>query len=893
MRRNLYLVDGSAVLYRSHFAFSRNPLVTSTGLPTSAVFGLAGFLARLFRERKPDHLLLALDTPTPTFRHRLYPAYKANRQKMPEDLVQQLPLIDELLEALSVTVLRMPGFEADDLIASATRRFRKEGLEVFIVSGDKDLCQLVGEEVTVLAPGKDQFAQVLDAAAVEQKFGVPPDRLLDWLALVGDASDNVPGVPGIGPKKATALLSRFPSIEELYAHLEELSPADRQRLENHREGLALSQRLIALDEDVPLPCALADLAVRPPEVPRLRELYDRLEFRQLRAELGEETLPPRPAGNYHLIGDRAEAERIFALLRQSAVVAVDTETTSLNPLEAELLGVSFSVAEGEAFFLPWRTAGVWFGTEELRRHLSELFARPGTVFGGQNLKYDLHILRGAGVVPPAVGFDTLLAAGLLNPTLAQKNLDALALHYLGLRKIPTSRLLSGGRTSMAEVPLPELAEYACEDADVTLRLHRLFDVELERRGLSTLYREAELPLVPVLVAMEAEGVAIDSGRLAVLAEEFSRRLGTLETEVHALAGEEFNLNSPRQLSTILFDKLSIHKLLGKRVRKTSTGYSTDVQALAAFAEHPLVGAILDYRSLAKLKHGYVDTLPALVSSRTGRVHTSFNQAVTATGRLSSSDPNLQNIPIRTAEGRRIRDCFVPSRPGEVLLSADYSQIELRVLAHLSGDTRLIQTLRRGDDIHAATAAAIFGVPLAEVKAEQRGRAKTINFGIIYGMGPQRLAREQGISLDEAKSFIAQYFATYPGISAFFEAVLSIARSEQAVRTMLGRIRPLPEINAKNPQIRQNAERMAINTPIQGSAADLIKLAMIALHRRLTGVGSRARLLLQVHDELLLSVPEDEVAVTSTLVREVMEHAAELAVPLLVEVGVGRTWLEAH
>ncbi len=904
--KRLFLIDGSALAYRSYFGFIRQPLYTSSGMNTSAVYGFVTALFRLLDTESPELIAVAFDSPEPTFRHKEYEPYKATREKMPDEMSDQIPLIFKAVEAMRIPMLTLPGYEADDIIGTLAKRAEKAGFECYIYTGDKDFMQIVSDRVKIYnAFKKGGEPEVLGPAEVEAKFGAPPEKVVDVLALMGDSSDNVPGAPGVGEKTAVKLIQEYGSLEAVLEAAPNIkSKRVREGLLKGKELVELSKRLVTIDTNAPVDASIEDLHRQEPDHRALLELFKQLEFDSLveRVRGGA----ARDEKRYVLVDDEKKRRHLVRLLKEADSFVFDIETTSLNPLEADIVGMSFAVREGEAFYIPTglktEMQGSLFPAEEapafsdVLKPLAPLLEDPKKPKGGQNVKYDMLVLRRCGVDVKGVAFDTMVASYLVDPSLRQHNLDFLSLRYLDIKKIPTEELIGKGKNqiSMADAPVEKVCEYACEDADMTLRLKGVLEPQLDEMGMRKLYEEVEIPLITVLAKMEETGIRLDKSILAEMSEELGAQLQELETRIHALAGEEFNINSPKQLGEVLFEKLELHKELGlKRVKKTKTGYSTDVSVLEQMAGHPLVDAVLEYRSLSKLKSTYVDALPQLVSPRTGRLHTSFNQTVTATGRLSSSDPNLQNIPVRTELGRRIRAAFVPQDDDHLLLSADYSQIELRVLAHLSRDEGLVDTFLQGEDVHRRTAALIFGLPPEEVQPDLRDRAKAINFGVIYGMGPQRLARETGISLQEAKDFIAAYFEKYPGIKKFTEEMVEQARRDGYVTTLLGRRRNLPEIHSSNRGLQVAAERMAVNTPIQGSAADIIKVAMVNLDRRLEKEKAPARLLLQVHDELVLETPQSEADAMAALVKEEMENAVELVIPLKVDVAFGRNWLEAH
>jgi DNA polymerase-1 len=894
----LFLIDGSALAYRSYFAFIRNPLINSKGENTSAVFGYTRTLLDLLTQEKPEYIAVAFDTPDPTFRHERFVDYKATRQKMPDELSAQWPRLKEITEALGVTLIETPGFEADDVMGTLAKQAERGGLDTYLVTADKDLMQLVSPHVKIYSLRKvDNQQEILDRAGVQLKFGVPPERVIDVLALMGDSSDNIPGIRGIGEKTAVKLIQEYGDLEAVLAKAAEIKPKGvADKILANVEMARLSQELATIHTDVPLPCSPTDLAPRPRDAARLTTLFQDLEFGSLVKQVADHGQADHQG--YQLMRSRAQFDALCDTLATLARFAIDTETTDLNPLKAELLCVSVAWAPGEAYCVPLQfpEQGQADDHRYVLNRLKPILENPAVFKCGQNIKYDILVLSRHGIELQGVEFDTMVASYVVNPSGRQHNLDALALEHLHIKKIPITDLIGSGKgqRNMREVPLEDMARYACEDADVTWRLRDLLVAKLTETATWDLFQRVEIPLITVLKEMEQAGVCLDVPLLRHMSQEMDRQLLTLTQEIYDLAGERFNINSTQQLGRLLFEKLEIQKAQGiKRVRRTKTGYSTDVAALEQFKDHPLVGKMLEYRQLAKLKSTYVDALPQLVNPQTGRVHTSYNQTVAATGRLSSSDPNLQNIPARTELGREIRKAFIAGSDDRCLLSADYSQIELRILAHLSQDMTLIESFRLGEDVHRRTAAKIFGVPSEQVTPVQRARAKTINFGVIYGMGPMRLAREIDISLEEAKRFIEAYFATYPGVHRYTVESVDKARERGYATTLLGRRRYLPELFSDNQGMRVAAEYMAVNTPVQGSSADLIKMAMINIRNRLRRERLKAQMLLQVHDELVFEVPSAELDAVKPLVVEEMERAVQLDVPVKADVGAGRNWFEAH
>jgi len=887
MPGTIYLVDGTALAYRSHFAFIRNPLVNSKGQDTSASFGYVSALLRLIRQDKPEYMAVAFDRPEPTFRKEKFAEYKATREKAPREMVAQFPVIKEMTEALGVPVLELAGYEADDLIGTAARIAEERGLKVRIVSGDKDMMQLVDDKTVIYDISKRDGPELIDAKGVEEKFGVPPEKVVDVLGLMGDSSDNVPGVPLVGPKKAAQMIQKHGSLERVL----EMAPAEKksktqENLIEYADQARLSKELVTIDTHAPMKLDIERLHPERQDTETLFRIFDELEFNSLRDEFAGDTAQPAETAGYELVTEK-ELDGVAKSIRKAGFVVYDTETTSLDPYSAEIVGIAFSWKAHEAVYVPWSDA--------VAKKVTPLLEDPKLPKGGQNMKYDAQVLRTHGIELRNFAFDTMVASYLLEPGRGNHNLDTMSLRHLGVRKTTTEELIGKGKNqiTMAEVDVETVAEYAAEDADCTFRLVEYFKPQLEEQELMKLFTEVEMPLVPVLLDMERAGVALDAPYLKKMSKELEKIAERLVGEIHELAGEEFNVKSPKQLGPILFEKLEIQKGNRKKPRKTKTGaYSTDAQTLEAYAEHPIVAKLLEYREVTKLKSTYVDALPLMVHPSDHRIHSSFNQTVAATGRLSSQDPNLQNIPVRTELGRRIRRAFVAAE-GCKLLSADYSQIELRLMAHLSGDPGLIDVYARGGDVHAETAARMFDVPLEKVTREQRNSAKAINFGILYGMGPQRLSRDLKISMDEGRAFLEAYFREFPKVPEFQKQAVEKAREDGYVMTLLGRRRAIPEVHSGDPGIRAQAENMAKNTPVQGTAADLIKVAMIRIHERLAKEKLKARMILQVHDELVFEAPVDEVDRVGSLVRSEMEGALELRVPLVAEVGVGDNWLEAH
>jgi DNA polymerase-1 len=900
----LFLLDGTALAYRAHFAMARSGLTTTDGRPTGATYGFTMTLRRILEKEKPERIAVAFDPPGPTFRHAQFAEYKATRERMPEDLVSQLDDMREVVRAHGIPIFERPGFEADDVIGTLAKQAEARGDDVMLVTGDKDLMQLISDKVLLYNVFKPKVELVIEGfEAVEAKFGTTPDHVIDVLAIMGDSSDNIPGVKGIGEKGAAKLIHQFGTVEGVLAHLDEVKGKAREYIERDREQLLMSLDLVKIRTDVELDPGLECVEAPDPDQDALLALFHRLDFRSLASKVaaGSEKKPELER-DYQTVRSEAEFEAMERELRSAGSFAWDTETTSLKALQADLVGISFSASEGRAFYVPANLDPPLFGgTHGLLERLRGLLTDPQLKRWGQNYKYDDLVMRGQGLEVAPPDFDTLIASFCAVGSARRHNLDELALTYFDLHKIPTSQLLGTGKkqVTMDTLPVEQVSEYACEDADVTFRLREVLEKELEDAGTTALFTDLELPLVPVLCAMEERGIRLDAKLLVGYAEVLQKDIDKLVYDVQGLAGENVNVNSPKAIGEVFFEKLRIQDQAGvKRPKRTKTGWATDHQTLTEkYGEVEIVQKLLEYRELAKLKSTYVDALPTFVNPKTGRIHCHFSQTSAATGRLASSDPNLQNIPVRTERGRKLRQAFVPRQPDEhgkwVLLAADYSQVELRIMAHFSKDAGMVSAFAEGRDIHASTAAIVFGVEEEDVDRELRSRAKAINFGLLYGMGPGRLARETGLSVPEAREFIERYFDSFPNVRTWIDHTLEEARERGYVETLAGRRRRTPDINSENSRIRSAAENAAVNSPIQGSAADIIKRAMINLEQELSSSDLSALMLLQVHDELVLEVPESEVERTVELVRGCMEGAAQLRVPLAVDFGWGANWLEAH
>lgn len=886
----LYLIDGSAYVYRAYHAV--RGLTNSKGMATNAVFGFTRMLIKLMQERAPQYVVMFFDAKGPTFRHEMYTAYKANRPPMPDDLAAQLPYIKKVTSGFNIPVIEMAGFEADDLIGTYARMAEASGFSVTMVTGDKDFVQLVTDKATIWDPMKDK---IIDKAGVLSEFNLQPSQIIDMMGFSGDSADNVPGVPGIGPKTALKLVQTYGNMDALYEQIDSLSSKkQREKLLDHKDQAFLSRKLVTIDTHAPVDFDPDNCQAEPPDEAVLGTLFQELEFRELQQTFQKSE--PQPPAEYQVILTQEELAGLIQRLEKCSRFAIDTETTSKNPMDAVMVGVSVALQPHEAFYIP--CGHRYMGAPEQLKltyvldQLQPILENENIEKIGQNIKYDWTVFRRHGADLRGVAFDTMLASYLLNPSKRAHNLDQIALDFLGHKNITYSDVAGKGKKAVTfdQVTLDQAVPYACEDADITLRAYEVLQPQLEALDLTGLMEQVEMPLVEVLMEMEMTGICIDLDKLHDLSKSFDSQLHQLKEEIYALAGEVFNIQSSQQLGRILFEKLQLPVI--KKTKK-KTGFSTDVEVLTKLADqHELPAFILRHRSLAKLKSTYVDALLDQVDEETGRIHTSFNQTVAATGRLSSSDPNMQNIPIRTEEGREIRKAFIP-QPGWTLLAADYSQIELRLLAHYAEDVILIESFLQDEDIHRRTASEVFQVPSDSVSDELRRQAKAINFGIMYGMSAYGLSRELGISPKMAQAYIDAYFERYNGVKQYMETAIEQARETQRTATLLGRLRLLPDIASRNANVRQFAERTAINTPIQGTAADLIKVAMIEMEKALRTRGLQTKMLLSVHDEIVFEVPQAELETITSLAPQVMEGVWELKVPLKVNVAWGRNWSEAH
>lgn len=888
--KTFYIIDGTAYIYRAYHAI--RDLRSSYGFPTNAIFGFTRTILKLVEDRKPLNAVMLFDTKGPNFRHEIYPEYKANRPPAPEDLVMQIPKIKEISSCLGFPILEMPGYEADDLAGTIARRAEENGFSVVLVTGDKDFVQLVTDKTTIWDPMKEE---TIDLASVREKFGIEPDLIIEAMGLAGDTSDNIPGVPGIGMKTALNLVKEFGTIESIYDKIDKVSgKKTKDGLLNNREKAFLSKRLVTIDKYAPVAPDIEDFVMSEPRKNNLADIFKELEFRQLYQSFHSASVSEKT--EWVLINDEKHLQDIVDAITEKKSFAIDTETTSTNPMVAGLVGISIGFSDDRAYYIPcghdYDGAPPQIQTEAIKRILSPVLTDNSIIKTGQNIKYDLIVLERHGFEVSGPIFDTMVAAYLLNPDSRSHGLDQLSLDYLNHKNITFEEVAGKGKNQVlfSKVPLDKAVPYACEDAWATFMLMQKLEPLLEKEELIILFNNIEMSLLPVLKEMEKTGITIDRGRLRVLETEMGDELEEIEKKIYEMAGSEFNIKSSQQLGEILFEKL---KLPVQKKTAKKTGFSTDADVLEILSEfHELPRLVLRHRTLSKLKSTYITALLEIMHPETGRVHTSFNQTAAATGRLSSSEPNLQNIPIRGEDGKKIREAFIPC-DGWTLISADYSQIELRMLAHLSGDEILINSFIKDEDIHTRTAEEVFQIFPEMITEDLRRQAKAINFGIIYGMGAFKLSRELGISQKMAQTYIDHYFARYKGVREFIDSNTELARKTGRIRTISGRIRKFPEISSSNKNIRMMAERAAINTIIQGSAADLIKIAMINMDKMLKDKSLKTRMLLTVHDELLFETPSEEVSTVTKLVAEVMESVFDLKVPLKVNVKTGKNWAEAH
>lgn len=881
----LYIIDASGYIYRSYFAI-RN-LTNTKGESTNALYGFIRSVLKLINDFHPTHLVSVFDGPRNIIRRtEIYADYKIHRKEMPGDLLHQIHWAQKFCALIGIPLLSIPEVEADDTMGSIAQWAANQGSTVYLCTSDKDMCQLVHDTIFCLNTHKDNL--LVDADEVKKIFGVTPQQMVDYLAITGDASDNVPGLPGFGPKTAADLLQAFGSLDYILDHPEEVPGKKKQEtIIEQREQALLSRQLITINCSVPIPEDSSFYELKPQPTGPLKEFYAEMNFSSLIRELGSSSSESREEVTYQLIDDEKSLDELVAHLSTFSEICIDTETTNIQPIQAKLVGIGLGVEPKNAWYIPVNGK---IGLEQVLKKLKPLLKNPLIGFYGHNIKYDYHVLVNHGIKISTICFDTLVASYLLNAQSKQHSLDHLSLELFNKIKTPIQDLIGKGKNQlcMSDVPIDKVSAYCCEDVDYTIRLKNHLAPKLDERGLKTLFTDLELPLLLVLADMERTGIFVDRALLKQISKKIGLELTTLEHQIYELAGEEFNINSPKQLSHILFDKMGI-----KPPKKTATGLSTNADVLESLkSQHPLAGKILEYRTLEKLRSTYIDSLPEDVNPETGRIHCTFNQSVAATGRLSCQNPNLQNIPVRTEPGKSIREAFRPEKEGWSYLSADYSQIELRLLAHLSDDPTLINAFNNNEDIHRYTASLILDIPLEEVTSEQRHQAKAINFGIVYGQQAFGLAQELGIESKVAAAFIEAYFARYPKVKSFLTTCKEIAhQTGKAVVPYSGRERPLPEINSKNGMIRSAAERLAVNTPLQGMSADLIKIAMLQIHKELIDQNIPAKMILQIHDELLFELPDSEIPAVEKLVKKTMEGVMQLKVPLIVDIHVGKNWKE--
>lgn len=888
MKNHIILIDGSAFIYRAYYAIKH--LSNTHGQPTNAIYGFITMLDKLLATEDPAYIAVCFDRKEPTFRHKKYPAYKAQRKPTPEDLIAQMPHIKDVVRAYNIPVIEMAGYEADDLLATYATKAVAAGLDVAIATGDKDIFQIVSDHIRILSVHKEGF--VYNTETIKEKFdGLGPDKIVDLLALMGDASDNIPGVPGVGEKTAIKLLTQFGSIEGIYENIDTQKGALQKKLIEHKHLAELSKELVTLECNVPIEFSLDALKRQEKNNAALKEIFTRFEFKKMLASLDVwHATPVTHARSYMLIDTEDKLRELITNMGAINACAIDTETTGPNAHTASLLGISISYKPHEAYYIPWIMHAEQqriVSQDKIHTLLKPLLENAAIKKYGQNIKYDLIVLLRHGFTVTNIAFDTMIASYILSPNKSNHNLDDISLQHLGIRKIHYADLVGTGKNqqTLDRVSIDRVTEYACEDADCVLQLVPIFEGLLAEHKGTSLFYAVEMPLVSVLATMEMNGVSIDQLLLKQLSSAAGKELEILEQTIYQEAGEPFNINSPKQVGGILFDKLQLPS-----VKKTKTGYSTDVTVLAALAHrHRLPKLLLEYREITKLKSTYLDALPEIVNEHTHLVHASFNQTITATGRLSSSSPNLQNIPIKTPSGRKVREAFVPRGADNILLAADYSQIELRILAHLSHDENLTKAFRDAVDVHAYTASLIFACPIADITRDMRTTAKTINFSVIYGKTAYGLSQELDMHIKEASAFIEAYFVRYHGVKAYLDTIKEAAKKTGYTQTILGRKCYFPDINSTQQTVRQFAERAAINAPIQGSAADLIKIAMINIQRVFDEQQIQAKMIMQVHDELVFDVPKDEKEAVTRIVRHEMERALNLDVPLVVDMTWGNNW----
>ena len=892
--KQLLIVDGTAFAYRAFFG-TQQQLTNSQGQPTAAILSFTRTLLKLLEDNN-EYIAICFDRGGKSKRDELYAAYKADRPPTPDALVAQFPYVRKIVEALGISTVEMDEYEADDVAGTLAKQAEAEGFDVLIMTNDKDMLQLISPKIKVHRVNPRGGYEIYDAAACKRRYGIEPYQIPDYLALAGDSVDQIPGVSGIGEKTSPKLLSEFGTVEVLLEHLDEVPERMRAKLEAGESDALLSKKLATLETALELPITPEGCKVRDKNSEVLLTIFRELEFHSLLDQIVTDQDIPKPDTNYQMITDETGLKHLIEKLKDSGELSVDLETTSTNPIDAQIVGIAITTAPHEGYYIPVLNSLLdtpsLLPYDQILEFLRPILEDASYRKVGQNIKYDLKVFKRHGTDLKGISFDTMVASALLHPASSSHGLDDLAFTHLNRRMIPIKDLIGTGskQTTMDLVPLPQVTEYACEDVDITLQLKSKFESELETEGLTDIFRDIEIPLIPVLADMELVGIPVNGAYLRQLSQEFQERLDQKMDQIFAEAEQEFNINSPKQLGQILFEELDLPKNL---TRKTKTGYSTDTRVLQRLApHHPLPELILEYRSFSKLKSTYTDALVGLINPDTGRIHTSFHQAGVRTGRLSSSDPNLQNIPVRTAEGRKIRRAFVASDDDHVLIVADYSQIELRILAHLSGDDRLQEAFEQDLDIHAQSASLIFGLPQDEIDADMRRQAKTMNYGIVYGVGAFRLSNELQIGFDEAQKLIDNYYQTYAGVREYFDKIVAKAQEQEYVTTLLGRRCYVPEIRAGDRNTQEFGKRVAINAPMQGTAAELIKLAMLGIHDYLKKNGKRTKLLLQVHDELVFEAPKSEQEEILTEIKRLMENACQIDVPIKVDIHAGANWLEA-
>lgn len=922
MSKRLYLLDAYALIYRSYYAFIKNPRYTTTGLNTSAIYGFTNTLIDLIEKENPTHIAVVFDPPYPTFRHEIYKEYKANREATPEDIKKSIPFIKDIITGFNIPVIEVERYEADDVIGSLAKQAEKLGFTTFMMTPDKDYGQLVSDNIFMLKPGRGgNEMELVDSKKICEKYMIKnPVQVIDILGLMGDSSDNIPGAPGIGEKTAIKLINEFESIENLYTRIEEIQGKNKEKLTENKELVFLSKELATIKLDVPITIDPEELTFQSPDEAKLTKLFNELEFKTIlqrvfrKNTINSQTSNPIQGSlfgdnviekvqtnlktisttthNYELIDDSEKRKKLISELLKQKEICFDTETTGLDPYTSEIVGLSFSFEKHNAYYIPFPVNQD--DTKAILIEFKSVFENPSILKIGQNIKFDLLVLQQYDIQVTGPYFDTMIAHYILHPDL-RHNLNYLAEHYLGYKPVEIEELIGkkGPRQgNMRNVPLDQIKEYAAEDADIALQLKIVFEDTLKKKGLNNLAESIEMPLIPVLAKMESSGINIDTNALTEYSKILNIELVETEGKIYNYSGVNFNISSPKQLGDILFE----HLKLDPQAKKTKTNqYITAEDTLAnLYDKHPIINEILEYRSLKKLLSTYIDAIPKLINTKTGKVHTSYNQAIASTGRLSSTNPNLQNIPIKEERGREIRKAFIPSDKDHVLLAADYSQIELRIMAHLSQDPNMISAFKNNEDIHTSTAAKIFHVSnLNDINSDQRRKAKTANFGIIYGISAFGLSQRLKVPRTEAKQLIDEYFKSYPKVKEYMDKSIYKAREKGFVETMFGRKSVLNDINSRNGIVRGNAERFAINAPIQGSAADIIKISMIDIYNELINRNLRSKMILQVHDELVFDVYKPELEEMKAIVKSKMENTVKLSIPLVVDIGVGNNWLEAH